>query len=350
MNRLSLAVVLVCLCGAFAGASRQQQNPPQERPPVFRAGAHFVRVDTYPTRDGHIIEGLTPDDFDVLEDGKPQAIDTFQFIRFDAFTTDEERRDPNSQREAFALAADPAYRVFVLYLDAYHVNLTGSHTLRQPLVNMLQRILGPRDLFGMLTPRQMPKDLILGRQALMIEEQLANWTWGLQGRLEPEPEDLELQACGLEALIPRRQLDKVFSDLEGLVALLGDIRQERKNILVFSRGWVLPGPDDGLRGTNTGYIAPPVGITNAGKITLGTARAGAPNARWCQDELQRLAPIDFRNRHRELMRAAREANVAFYPVNPTGLEAATTLEGKSTRSPSATTGCSNWPATRTAWR
>ncbi len=325
MSRSHVAVVVVCLCGALTGASRAQQNPQQERPPVFRAGAHFVRVDTYPTRDGRIVEGLTPDDFEVLEDGKPQAIDTFQFIRFDAFTTDEERRDPNSQREAFVLAGDPAYRVFVLYLDAYHVGLLGSHSLRQPLVNMLQRILGPRDLFGMLTPRQRPTDLILGRQALMIEEQLANWTWGLQDRLEPEPQDFELEACGLEALVGRRQLDKVFSDLEGLVSLLGDLRQERKNILLFSRGWVLPGPNEGLRGTNTGYIAPPVGITNAGKITLGTASAGAPNERWCQDQLQRLATIDFPNRHRELMRAARQANVAFYPVNPTGLEAGRTI-------------------------
>jgi len=319
MSRLYVAVVVVCLCGALTGASRQQ-NPRQERPPVFRAGAHFVRVDTYPTRDGRIVEGLTPDDFEVLEDGKPQAIDTFQFIRFDAFTTDEQRRDPNSQREAFALAGDPAYRVFVLYLDAYHVNLIGSHSLRQPLVNMLQRILGPRDLFGMLTPQQMPRDLILGRQTQMIEEQLANWTWGLQGRAEYSPEENALLACFGEdtPVIGQRRLDKVFSDLEELVALLGGLRQERKNILLFSRGWSLPGPA-GVPASR--YTGPPVGITDAGKLTLGAARPGDASTRWCMDEAMRLSGIDFRRRHRDLVTESRRQNVTFYPVNPSGLEA-----------------------------
>jgi VWFA-related protein len=320
MRRLYALLAAVCLCGPLAASGQDPQKPAQERPPVFRAGAHYVRVDAYPSRDGKIVEGLTADDFEVLEDGKPQSVETFQFIKFGAFTADEERTDPNSQRDAFALAADPAYRVFVLYMDAYHVNVTGSHNLRQPLVNMLQRMLGPRDLFGMLTPRQMPRDLILGRQSKMIEEQLGddgNWIWGMQGRYEPEPEEMQLEACGNGAIVPRRRLDKVLSDLEGLVTLLGDLRQERKNILVFTRGWVLPGP--GLA-SDPNYVAPPIGITNAGKLTMGGTR-GEPNERWCQDELQRLSSIDFPLRYRELFRSARQANVAFYPVNPSGLEA-----------------------------
>ena len=327
MNRILTLVALLCATGV--ASSPQPQTPPPPQVPVFRADAHFVRVDAYPSRDGRIIENLAAEDFELLEDGKPQKIDTFQFVRFDAFTTDEERRDPNSQREAFVLAGDPSYRVFVLYLDAYHVNVAGSHNIRQPLVAMLNRMLGPRDLFGVLTPRQRPKDLILGRQSLMIEEQIGgdtNWIWGLQGRSEPEPEEFELVNCfGDEdlgrALVRLRRLDKVMSDLEGLIALLGDIRQERKNILLFSSGWALTGTNDQLREGNSRYVAPPVGVTNAGKLTLGTPSPGAPNERGCQDEFNRLVSIDFQRRHRELVRTARSGNVAFYPVNPAGLEA-----------------------------
>ena len=57
----------------------QAQPPPtqaQQRP-VFRGGTHFVRVDAYPFQDGKIVEGLTPADFEILEDGKPQAIESF---------------------------------------------------------------------------------------------------------------------------------------------------------------------------------------------------------------------------------------------------------------------------------
>lgn len=333
MIRIMTACALA-VCAAAALSARQAKPSTPQQTPVFRAGAHFVRVDAYPSRDGRIVADLVAADFEVLEDGKPQQIDTFEFIRFGAFTTDEERRDPNSQREAFALASDPRFRVFVLYLDAYHVNLSGSYSLRQPLVAMLQRMLGPRDLFGMLTPRQMPKDLILGRQSLMIEEQLGagvNWIWGLEGRYEPEPEELALEACfgqGAAGLIDRRRLDKVFSDLEGLVTLLGDLRQERKNILVFSRGWQLPGI---VRAAGSRYVMPPVGVSDAGKLTLGTGARGAPDRRWCEDELMRLNGLDFPQRHRDLVTEARRANVAFYPVNPSGLE--TPTEGLAVRKP-----------------
>ena len=79
------------------------QDPDQQRP-VFRAGAHFVRVDVYPTRNGQPVTGLTAADFELLEDGRPQAIETIEFIESAVFTTNADRRDPNSQRGGFELA------------------------------------------------------------------------------------------------------------------------------------------------------------------------------------------------------------------------------------------------------
>src|SRR4029453_19201323 len=46
--------------------------------PAFRSGANYVRVDAYPTISGKPAEDLTAADFRVLEDGKPQTIDTFE--------------------------------------------------------------------------------------------------------------------------------------------------------------------------------------------------------------------------------------------------------------------------------
>ncbi len=53
---------------------------PTQRAPVFRSGANLVYVDVYPRRDGRVIEGLTPSDFQVLEDSKPQSVYLFDFI------------------------------------------------------------------------------------------------------------------------------------------------------------------------------------------------------------------------------------------------------------------------------
>ena len=95
---------------AVSGQAPQPSQPTQaQQRPVFRGGTHFVRVDAYPTTpDGKIVEGLKPEDFEILEDGKPQSIESFDFIKFDTFTPEAERRDPVSQRAGFDMAAASA--------------------------------------------------------------------------------------------------------------------------------------------------------------------------------------------------------------------------------------------------
>ena len=132
-----------------------------------------MQVDVYPSRDGKIVEGLTPADFQVFEDGRPQAVDGFEFIRIEPNTPDAFRRDPNTQEEGNQLAQIWRNRVFVVYLDYYHMNLVGSHTTRRPLVDFLNRMLSANDLFGVTTTKLRPRDLILGRRTETLEEQLA---------------------------------------------------------------------------------------------------------------------------------------------------------------------------------
>jgi VWFA-related protein len=305
-----------------ASLSGQSQDGKPQQPPVFRSGAHYVRVDAYPARDGRPILGLTSADFEVLEDGKPQTIEAVDFIEHPAWTPLGERRDPNSQRDGFELVKDPSYRVFVLYLDAFHVDVAGSHRLRVPLGELLNRMLGPKDLFGVLTPAQSPKDLLLGQLTQTIEEQLAkNWTWGLAGQTVQLPGEPELEMMFGRRVVDLKRLDKVYSDLEGLVALLGDLREERKNVVFFSD--VLPSP--GTRVSNLmsnpdrrGGEPPPIGVTPEGKVTM-SGRAGEPDRMRLQAEQQRLVSMDFFQRFRDLLRIARETNVSFYTIRPGGL-------------------------------
>jgi hypothetical protein len=114
---------------------------------VFRAGAHYVRVDAYPTRDGKIIEGLTKDDFEIFEDGAPQAIESSEYITFDTWTPEAERKDPSTQEESYGLAADSRYRVFVIVIDRAAYDMRGMY-VEPGLHESLDRNLGPHDLFG----------------------------------------------------------------------------------------------------------------------------------------------------------------------------------------------------------
>ena len=181
-RRLRVACALALLAALTGAARAAVQQDPQR--PTFRTGTNLVRVDAYPSRDGRIIEGLTAEDFEILEDGVAQAIQSFQFVRYERNAATGERRDPNSQREGFQLAADPSYRVFVIYLDNLHVDFSGSHAVRLPLLNFMNRVLGPHDLFGVLTTAQSVNDLMLGQRTEFIEEQLTKWwDWGRGARV-----------------------------------------------------------------------------------------------------------------------------------------------------------------------
>jgi VWFA-related protein len=321
--------VLVAFAIISVSLFAQEQPParaPQEQP--FRSGAHYVRVDAYPAKDGRPLTGLTAADFELLEDGKGQTIDRVEFISHPAWTPVAERRDPNSQRDGFNLARDPKYRVFVLYLDAFHVDFAGSHRVSAPIGELLNRMMGPQDLFGVLTPAQTVKDLLLGQLTQTIEEQLATSNWGLADRpglYQPGEAELEfVHPHDGKRLIALRRLDKVYSDLEELVVTLGSLREERKNIIFFSDSLVSPpsrfrdmavDPDPRARGNPPG-----IGVSSEGQLTTGPRNIGDADRTRMGVERARLLSIDFDQRFRDLLRDARQANVAFYTVRPGGLD------------------------------
>lgn len=324
--RTLAAVVSLAVLSAIAPAARQA---PDGQRPVFRAGAHFVRVDVYPVRHGQPIAGLTAGDFELLEDGRPQAIETIEFVESPTFTTNGDRRDPHSQRGGFELARSAQYRIFVLYLDAFHVAHAGAHRVSLPVVDFLNRMIGPRDLFGVLTPAQRVDDLMLGQLTQTISQQLTDHPdWGLADRRAPQPGEEELEfafsrhPAFARRLIALRRLDKVYADLEALVVKLGDLRDERKNVVYFSDS--LPSPRSGFSDmaidpTGRSGAPPPIVVGPGGTLTHGP-RAGDVDMRAAEAERARLTSIDFDQRFRELLQRARTANVSFYTVRPGGLD------------------------------
>ena len=321
---------VLCLTLAAAGllVHAQEKKDDQQRPPTFRSGAHYVAVDAYPTQDGKAVTGLTINDFELLEDGKPQVIDRVEFIEHPEWTPLADRRDPNSQREGFEMAADPKYRVFVLYLDAWHVDFAGGHRVALPIIDLLNRMMGPQDLFGVMTPYLYIKDLLLGQSTLSIQEQLEKYPyWGIASK-NPLPEELELDAAGYGYVIPIRRLDKVYADLEALVDRLGVLRDERKNIIFFSD--TLPSPQSKFRNIASDPDPrkgrpPEIRTGPTGKLTMGSVEAHEADDQAMKAEKNRLITIDFDQRFKDLLRASRQANVSFYTVRPGGLDAGSSL-------------------------
>ena len=326
--RLAVLTTLVASAALVA-----QVQPPQQRP-IFRAGAHFVQVDAYPRRDGKVVEGLTAKDFQVFEDGKPQSIETVDFIRVDLNTPETERRDPNSQAEGNQLAADSRNRVFVLYFDHFHNSLGGSDSLRRPIGNMLNRMLTATDLFALATVYTRPQDLIFGRKSLYIEEQLeTHWTWGLKKdkSIDFDPDEQFMEVCYGEEptswYVRRTREERTLDTLGALVRYLGAIREARKVVVIFTRGWPLARPDmsmpNRLINAKDGTATPTrVGVGPGGRLmTKPPEGSPAMDLARCNSELTRAGNLDNDRRFRDLLLDANRHNVTFYPVNPDGLGA-----------------------------
>src|SRR3954471_16307508 len=85
MRSIPLILLGACLC--LTSASAQQppapatQAPPGQPAVTFKAEVDYVDVDaTVIDRQGNFVTGLSKDDFEVLEDGKPQKVEMFSYV------------------------------------------------------------------------------------------------------------------------------------------------------------------------------------------------------------------------------------------------------------------------------
>jgi VWFA-related protein len=342
--------VRVCALGALviAQAAGTPQPPapqqPQQPPPRFRTETNLVRVDAYATKDGEPVQDLTAADFEVYEDNAPQKIDSFEHIVVRGGGSQEERSEPASVRAANELAADPRRRVFVVYLDIEHVSVIGSHSIKEPLIDLLTRIMSPDDLVGVMTPTMSPSQITFGRRTQVIEEGLrTNWAWGRRDTLMRDERENLYETCFpplvagegptsalARALIDRRRERIVLDSVQDLVRHMAAIREGRTAVITVSDGWVLYRPDQSLtnlRKDGAGRQAdpipgtpPPVGVGPGGGLTTRINNGAYITDRTeCEKDQMELAMTDNERYFRDIFGEANRANVSFYTIDPRGL-------------------------------
>jgi hypothetical protein len=121
----------------------------------------------------------------------------------------------------------------------------------------------------------------------------------------------------------RFRADATYTVLTGLVAQLGSLRQERKNLVLATN--VLPRwPEDLSALEELGADVPRTGIAH-GRLTTDERAANVltngNTGSACLAEFQRLSFIDFEPRYWRLLADARRENVSFHVITPGGLQA-----------------------------
>jgi VWFA-related protein len=315
-------------------AAQQQQQP--QPPPRFRIEANYVRVDVYPTKDGVPVQDLKVEDFEVLENGARQQVQAFEHIVVSPAGPQSLRVDPGSVRAGEQAAANPRNRVFVFFIDRAHVSFEGAGAIREPLIRLIDRVLGPDDVVAVMTTDMSAGDITFGRKTQVIAEMLRqDWSYGRRMTLVAENEhERQYESCFpnfdqqqlVEQLIRRRRERVSLDALYDLVRYLGSVREERKAIIAVTEGWPLYRPDDSmlkLRNSEGLPGKPPVGVDEFGKLRVNPPRrdgAGAIDITVCERERMYLANIDDEDYLRRLTEDANRNNASFYPVDPRGLE------------------------------
>jgi VWFA-related protein len=342
-NRAWAAVPMLALAGVVS-LSSQAQRPaqPPEPQPTFRTGVNYVRADVYPTTDGKIVRDLRAEDFELREDGALQKLDSVRFIDPGPPTPQAVRVEPNSVAESRAAAADPRARLFIIFVDTYHIHWTSSYKAHHAFVEMLGQGMGEHDLVGVMTPEMSAASVTFGRRTTVIEEVLQRHFELSRSpdAIDLDPEDRMYYGCygpgsPAETMVSRRHETLTLDALKDLVTFVGGIREERKAIFFLSDGWVPTRADQQLANWSDGAGAdvkkPHVGPD--GRLRAGGTEfeQGGSNRRMCDQKRITLAGEDHQAEFQRLLDLANRQNASFYSVDLRGLVAP--LWGANTRAP-----------------
>jgi VWFA-related protein len=150
--RVSSALALCAAAVAAAGLSaepqaRQQGKPSTQEPTTtFRSATSLVEVDIIvKDKDGRFVSGLTADDFEVLEEGKPQPIQHFYLV------TENPTGASGQVRPDMVLPRLPdqqGRRVLVVFFDAEHLSVSTIPRVKQAAMDFLNEHFRPFDMGG----------------------------------------------------------------------------------------------------------------------------------------------------------------------------------------------------------
>lgn len=374
--RLSLTLSCVAAVSVLVSLDRLTAHPqggpaPVQQPPTFRTAASFVQVDVYPTAAGTSVPDLSKEDFEIFEDDVLQTVATFEHVsarRVEGVA----RSEPRTLAESRALAEDPRNRLFVLYLDTYHVTdpqrihdgrlwaprapdgrrppekrkPLGPQAIDKGIVSFLERAIGPNDLVAPMSPELDARQMVFTRRP----ERFADWvstTWGRRfswDDLSPEeenwatcypPDDVgDPFGCfaGIfEEMVLRHREELTLESLRATVDQLGRVREGRKAVLLVSEGWRLYRRNERLARAVPRVSAvgcpqqppppPQVSVGPDGRLRVGSEQQDGLNTNYhaCGTARLALSELDDESELRRLFDWANRQNVSFYPVDPRGL-------------------------------
>jgi len=283
------------------------QQDPQQKPPTFKSAINFVRVDVIVSDDkGNPILDLKQDEFAVSEDGKAQRIETFSVVKIDPLdqvdgpTNGEIRSVVDEEREA----ARPEVRLFVIFLDDYHVSRGNDMAVRKPLIDFIENQLAPADMVAVMYPLTPINDISFTRNKTRLLSAIQNFE-GRKFNYQPR-NAFEEQYMYYPAITVERIRNQVtLSGIEAAAMRLGSLREGRKSIIFVSEGLIT-------------MLPPQMQDPNAAYPGMNNPARNNPTAR-NSDRAEFTAQTDLNSEMRTTFDVVNRQNTSIYAVDPRGL-------------------------------
>jgi VWFA-related protein len=148
------------------------QAPVQQPPVTFKVEVNYVEIDASVTdAQGNFVRNLTKDDFQIVEDGKPQTLTAFAMVDIPV-----ERIDPPLYSKA-AIPPDVVSnarpfdgRVFVLVMDDLHTRFARTAQVRRAARQFVERYVGANDVVAVVNTSGYGKGMqdFTGNRALAL--------------------------------------------------------------------------------------------------------------------------------------------------------------------------------------
>jgi VWFA-related protein len=149
--RPNISAILLA-CALFGVSSWAPQTPPPQPPVTFKVEVHYVEIDANVTdAQGNFVRTLTRDDFQVVEDGTPQALTAFSMVDIPIERVDPPLFSKTAIQPDVASNRTPFEgRVFVLVLDDLNTRFTHTSRTRGAARQFVERYVGANDIVAVV--------------------------------------------------------------------------------------------------------------------------------------------------------------------------------------------------------
>ncbi len=273
----ALAVVGLVVAVVTVAMVRAQTSPGEPDQPVIRVSVNRVQLEVQTTDSkGHHVTDLRAEDFEILDNGKPQKITNCSYVRLEGGTaaaqtvaTTASRPESHPPIPSHELAREQVQRTIVLLVDDESFKPETVPYVRKALKTIIEQQIEPRDLValvrttsgeGALDQFTSDKDLLLASAERV--------RWKPMGRGSPGMESISDGSRITSPYLVRRSINLSLNTIRNVISALRD-QPGKKAVFLISQS--LPASSiewfyDRNFGTPT--------ATEIGRLIDSAARAG----------------------------------------------------------------------------